>query len=75
MTASTERKRNRWRERLAETSAEVHRLRDVERQRAVLFVEGRNLDPPATFNEMAEIAGVTPAAVKQVVKREEGRTA
>lgn len=67
--------RKEWARSLARVVRDLGRLRQLERDRADLFVQGRDLDPPVTFAEIAEIAGVTPAAVKQVVRREQSRPA
>lgn len=44
-------------------------MEKMEAQRAALYVEGRKLDPPMTFREMADIFGITQAAVMQSVDR------
>lgn len=39
------------------------------RERAAIYAEGRELDPPMTYAEIAEIYGITEAAVMQLVKK------
>lgn len=44
-------------------------LAECEAQRTTLYLQARALDPPMTFKEIADIFGVTEAAVMQKVKR------
>lgn len=45
------------------------KTKDLEDERSRLYVEARELDPPMTFREIADIFGVTEAAVMQKTKR------
>lgn len=44
-------------------------LLDYEAERTVIYVAGRELDPPMTYKEIAAVYGITEAAVMQKVKR------
>lgn len=70
---TTKQRRKAWERELRKVAEQHAALRALERRRARLFLEGRNLNPPVTFAEMARIAGVTQAAVIQAAKREEAR--
>ena len=50
----------------ARTTGQLDQLED---ERTKLYLEARALDPPMTFKEIADIFGVTEAAVMQKVKR------
>jgi hypothetical protein len=57
-------RRNRRRYALAE-----QRLAELQRERRQLYIEARQTDPPLTFLQVATAAGVTQAAVHQVVNK------
>lgn len=42
---------------------------DHRKQRAALYAEGRELDPPMTYAEIAEIFGITEGAVMQLTRK------
>ncbi len=46
-------------------------LAAAERERTEVYLEARAVEPPVTFREIADIFGVTEAAVMQKLKREE----
>lgn len=49
--------------------------KSLDRERARLYIEGRALDPPVTFSDIAVLADVSQAAVVQAVDRERKRQA
>lgn len=44
-------------------------LDECERQRSELYAKARAMDPPLTFKQIADVFGVTPAAVMQKLDR------
>lgn len=49
----------------------VSRVDALEDERAALYVEARNMTPPITFRTIADIFGITEAAVMQKIRRSE----
>ena len=50
------------------------RQADFEKDRLALFNEAREMDPPFTWQEIADIMGVTLAGIANLVKRANGRS-
>lgn len=48
-------------------------LAKVEGERTALYLEARALEPPVTFKDIADVYGITEAAVMQKVRRHEAR--
>lgn len=71
MPANDERARVRRKmQRFAQRGVKVNQaLNDYRDELTAVYMEGRQLDPPMTYKEIAEIFGITEAAVVQKVNK------